>query len=367
MRRRLCEELRKSGVDAAAVLDNANLRYLTGGSIDYSAALVLIEGDACRYVLVTHVLEGERVEEALRYRPDEVFLYSTYPIESDRQYMLVNSVAEALDRVATRYLDPEKATLGIPASWTRASDSNLLSRRWRVRDISAAFMRSRIVKEADEIELIRQAGEILCRGLSVAEELVRPGVREVDVAAEIASEVMRRGGYLGTYPIVASGPRSALPHGRASTRTIGRGELVVVDIVVGFQGYFADATLTLGTEPLPSELRRLLTVAREAQKHALEMLKPGVRAGDVDSAARRLIEMRGYGRFFPHSTGHGVGVEVHEPPRLAPGNSEVLEAGYVVTVEPGVYIGGKGGARFESTVVLTPKGFEVLTPCTKPG
>ena len=113
--------------------------------------------------------------------------------------------------------------------------------------------------------------------------------------------------------------------------------------------------------------KEIYSTVLEAQCRAVEKVAPGVPVSEIDKAARSVIRKAGFGKYFTHSTGHGVGVEVHEPPRLAPGNSEVLEAGYVVTVEPGIYIGGKGGARFESTVVLTPKGFEVLTPCTKPG
>src|SRR5262249_50976279 len=165
--------------------------------------------------------------------------------------------------------------------------------------------------------------------------------------------------------IIASGARSALPHGRASDQVIRPGGFVVCDFGVILAGYCSDQTRTVWVGSVSDEARRVYEAVREAQQAAIRAVRPGARVGEVDAAARKVLRKTGLGKYFTHSTGHGVGLEIHEAPRVAAGQKEVLQAGMVITIEPGVYFPGKWGVRIEDMVVVTANGCEVLTPTGK--
>ncbi len=220
----------------------------------------------------------------------------------------------------------------------------------------------RKVKDEAELKCIRRACELTSEGMKTALETVKPGLREYEVAAEIEYAMRRKGSDGVAFDtIVASGLRSAFPHGGCTHRRIQRGDLVMIDIGAKYNHYRSDLTRTVTVgKPSPRQIR-IYEVVRGAQKKACESLRADVKACDVDAAARQLIEREGYSEFFVHGLGHGVGLDVHEPPSLNPENDEPLKAGNVVTVEPGIYIVDFGGVRIEDTLLVHKNGAEKLT------
>jgi Xaa-Pro aminopeptidase len=220
----------------------------------------------------------------------------------------------------------------------------------------------RKVKDAEELEFMRKAGELTCEGMKTAYEVIRPGVREFEAAAEI-EYAMRRKGSWGTAfeSIVASGARSAYPHGGCTEREICEGDLVVVDIGASYRYYRSDMTRTLVAGKPSEKQKRLYEIVKTAQQRAVEAVKPKAKAKDIDAVARKIIEEAGYGEYFVHGLGHGVGLEVHEPPTLSQQSKDRLMIGNVVTVEPGIYIVDFGGIRIEDTVLVNEHGREKFT------
>ncbi|MEM0358147.1 MAG: Xaa-Pro peptidase family protein [Candidatus Bathyarchaeia archaeon] len=220
----------------------------------------------------------------------------------------------------------------------------------------------RKVKDSGEIELMRKAGELVCEGMKAAYETVKPGVREYEVAAEI-EYAMRRKGSWGTAfdTIVASGARSAFPHGGCTDREIREGDLVVVDIGACYRYYRSDMTRTLVAGKPSEKQKKLYEVVKTAQRKAVQAVKATAKAKDIDTVARKIIEEAGHGVNFVHSLGHGIGLEVHEPPALSQQSKDKLAAGNVVTIEPGIYIVGFGGIRIEDTVLVREQGSEKFT------
>ncbi|MBZ5545226.1 MAG: Xaa-Pro peptidase family protein [Acidobacteriia bacterium] len=224
----------------------------------------------------------------------------------------------------------------------------------------------RCIKDEEEIEYIRQAARATAQALEDVRPLLRPGTRERDLAAEIEYRMRRRGAEGAAFEtIVASGARGAWPHARASSKLLKKSELVILDLGAILCGYAADMTRTVHLGKPRARLRRLYAAVQDAQERALAVVREGVRAGDVDRAARGALGRHGLARYFTHSTGHGVGLEIHERPRLGRGETQRLEAGCVITVEPGVYLEGLGGIRIEDTVLVGSDGPEVLTTASK--
>jgi Xaa-Pro aminopeptidase len=238
--------------------------------------------------------------------------------------------------------------------------------RVRLRPVGGLIEELRCVKDPEEINCIREAGRLTAAAFAEVAGLVRPGVRECDLAAEIEYRMRRRGAEGAAFEtIVASGPRGAWPHARASSKLLKKGELVILDLGAILSQYVADMTRTVYLGQPTRRVRSLYCAVREAQEQAVEAARSGTRARDVDRAARKALTRRGVARYFTHSAGHGVGLEVHEKPRLARGERQRLAVGYVVTVEPGIYLEGFGGIRIEDTVLVGESGPEVLTPASK--
>ncbi len=236
----------------------------------------------------------------------------------------------------------------------------------RVREAPGLVEAARMVKDADEIALLRAAIQMGEGLLPVATKTIRPGVKETEVAAEMEYAARREGAEGMSFDtIIASGPRSALPHGRASTALIPSKGFVVCDFGIIRAGYCSDMTRTLHVGTLSRDARHMYNAVREAQQAAIDQTAPGVKIGDVDLAARRVLKKSGLGKYFTHSTGHGVGLEIHEMPRIAAGNDELLQPGMVITIEPGAYIPGTGGVRIEDMVLVTERSCEVLTTADK--
>jgi Xaa-Pro aminopeptidase len=220
----------------------------------------------------------------------------------------------------------------------------------------------RAIKSRAEIAAIRAAGKLACEVMVEVIALVRPGVRELDLAAEIGYRIRRKGATGESFDaIVAAGQRSALPHARPTDRRIGKNELVVLDLGAILRRYCSDLTRTVFVGRAPARVKRWYRAVLEAQAAACNALRPGVRAQDVDRAARKTLERYNLGRYFVHSTGHGLGLEIHEAPRLGRGQGTRIDAGSVVTIEPGVYIEGVGGIRIEDDAWVTESGSELLT------
>jgi Xaa-Pro aminopeptidase len=226
--------------------------------------------------------------------------------------------------------------------------------------------RLREVKDQEEIARLREAGRVTAAVYQEVLPHVRPGVQERDLAAEIEYRMRKKGAEGAAFEtIVASGPRAAFPHARASSKLLEKGELVILDLGAILSGYAADMSRTVCLGEASRRIQSLYAAVAEAQCRAVQFVGKGIRAGEVDAVARRALKERGVDRFFIHSTGHGVGLEIHERPRLGRGEKSRLKPGCVVTVEPGVYLEGLGGIRLEDTVLVGPEGPEVLTPAPK--
>ena len=224
--------------------------------------------------------------------------------------------------------------------------------------------RLRMVKSAGEIERIRRSVKLNSRAFEQVAARVRPGMKESGLAAELEYRMRRLGAEKPAFEtIVAGGVRSALPHAQPTAAALEG--LVVVDMGAFVEGYASDMTRMLFIGSPNARVKRAYQAVLEAQLAALDAVRPGVTAGRVDDVARAALRAYGLDRAFVHSTGHGLGLEIHEPPRLGKGEKTRLRAGMVITVEPGVYIQGWGGIRIEDTVVVTERGCEVLTPTDK--
>jgi Xaa-Pro aminopeptidase len=235
----------------------------------------------------------------------------------------------------------------------------------------------RIIKDAAEVEYMRHAASLTCSLYEGLLGWIEPEMRERDIAAELEHRARMAGAEAMSFEtIVAAGERSSQPHARATEARIARGDLVTLDFGIVLDGYCSDMTRTFaigfGEKAVPPRLRQRWTEQREvfeavlaAQQAGVNAVRAGVTCGEVDRAARSVLEAAGYGKYFTHSTGHGVGLEIHEAPRVGKESKDVLKAGTVITIEPGVYLPGRFGVRIEDSVLVTEHGAEVLTPVHK--
>jgi Xaa-Pro aminopeptidase len=344
---RLRELMERGGVDALLVSHIPNVFYLSGFTGDSGALLV----EHTRATLLTDSRFTTQAGEELA--PTRIGLKIVKgPLAAAAGPELVRRRFRG--RAA---FEGARVTVAEAARLRKASGGKI---RWR--PVAGWVEQLRRVKDADEIERMREAARLGSKVIGEAISLIRPGVRECDVAAEIEFRMRREGASGPAFEtIVASGARGALPHARATTKAFRPNELVVIDMGAILRHYCSDLTRTVYLGRAPSRVRRWYRAVAEAQTAACQALRPGAACSVPDSAAREVL--RGYGleKAFVHSTGHGLGIEVHEEPRLGRGQSLPLEALSVVTVEPGVYLEGVGGIRVEDDVLVLPGGPELLT------
>ncbi|MCI0519671.1 MAG: Xaa-Pro peptidase family protein [Chloroflexi bacterium] len=230
-------------------------------------------------------------------------------------------------------------------------------------DADALLAAPRACKDASEIAAIRKAVEIAQTALTSALPLFKIGMTEQEFASEMVVHLLRAGGdpTLPFSPIVSAGPNSANPHASPSARAILPGDLLVVDWGAFYQGYCSDLTRTFAIGQVEPQLTAIAQIVLQANQAGRAAAAPGLPASRVDAAARAVIEQAGYGAFFTHRTGHGIGLDPHEPPYMRGDNAALLEPGMVFTVEPGIYLPGRNGVRIEDNVVITPAGAETLS------
>jgi Xaa-Pro dipeptidase len=225
-----------------------------------------------------------------------------------------------------------------------------------------------MTKDENEIAHMRRAAEIAERAMERLLDVgaLRPGRTELEVAADLQVAMLREGGQGEAFsPIVVAGPRSAFPHATPSNRPLAKGDLVIIDWGTTHEGYCSDITRTFVLGSPTPEMERIHDAVLAANQSGRLSIRPGMPAQEVDRAARRAITLAGYGEYFIHRTGHGLGLEVHEPPYVVEGNLDLLQPGMTFTVEPGIYLPGTGGVRIEDDVVVTETGSETLTTLTR--
>lgn len=232
--------------------------------------------------------------------------------------------------------------------------------------VSGLVEKLRIHKDTYELQCIAEAVRIADRAFARITASIKPGVPETEIALELEYLMRRMGAArVGFDTIVASGARSALPHGVATAKLIETGDLVTLDFGAVYRGYHSDITRTVVVGELRPRQEDIYNIVLEAQKNAIASVKAGVRASEVDRAARDIIKKHGYGDYFGHGTGHGLGLNIHEAPRVSANDDTILQDGMAVTVEPGIYLPDWGGVRIEDTVLVTTDGCRVLTSSPK--
>jgi Xaa-Pro aminopeptidase len=350
--KKLREHLATTRFDALLITHLPNIRYLCG--FTGSAGLLLVEEASS--VFFTDVRYDTQAHEEVKAAKVVIARKAVFPALADFW--------------AARRKRAGGWTVGIESEHFTVAEKKKLTRlrpsRITLKDAPSIVERFRMVKDADELALIRAAVGLGAKLFDRAVEVLRPGVKESEVAGEMEFAARRGGAEEMSFPtIIASGARSALPHGRASNQPIAVGGFVVCDFGVILSGYCSDQTRTVWAGNAPADARHVYDAVREAQQAGIDAVHPGASVGDIDAAARKVLKKCGLGRYFTHSTGHGVGLEIHEPPRVAEGQREILQPGMVITIEPGVYFPGKWGVRIEDMVAVTAGGCEVLTPTSK--
>jgi len=345
--RQLQERMAGANVDAFFTLAAPSMRYLTGFTGEEGYLLVLHDG-------VHLVLDGRFTTQAKEECPGvDVILYAGHFSRSIAD-LLVTGHAHWLgfEKERVSFVQAEQMRAAFP-SVTMVPTENVVEGM-------------RIVKDTHELDKMRAAGHIADKAFNAMIHQLKVGMTENDVAALLEYE-MRKAGAQGTSfsTIVGSGARGALPHGIASGKVIRRGEVIVIDFGVNYEGYMSDCTRTVALGKQPTGVLDVYAKLRAAQQLGLDCIKAGVSSRFVDTAVRGKLGESRLAQYFTHSLGHGVGLEIHEAPRLSQGTDTVLEPGQVVTCEPGVYLPGRYGMRIEDSVIVTATGFESLTELPK--
>lgn len=232
--------------------------------------------------------------------------------------------------------------------------------------ISGMIEKIRLIKTPSEIKILKEAAEIADAAFMHIVQYIKPGLTELTVSNELEFFMRKQGAASSSFDtIVASGHRGALPHGVASDKVIEKGELVTLDYGAYYNGYVSDITRTVAVGVPSDELKGIYDIVLEAQLRGMAGIKPGMLGKEADALTRNFITEKGYGEYFGHSTGHGIGLEVHEGPALSVRSDTILEPGMAVTVEPGIYVPGVGGVRIEDDTIITIEGNESLTHSTK--
>ncbi|WP_106768095.1 M24 family metallopeptidase [Paenibacillus faecalis] len=344
---RLRERLHDLGLSAMLVASPINRRYLTG--FTGSAGYVLITSE--QSFLLTD------------------FRYMTQAPEQATGFQVVEHGANVMDTVKELLANEGIASLGFEQEHvTYAAFSTYTKKLEPVHlvPVSGLVEQLRIIKDDEEIKVMQRAADLADATFSHILSIVETGKTEREIDLQMEMFMRSHGATSSSFDtIVASGPRSALPHGVASDRVIEGNEFITFDFGALLDGYCSDLTRTIALGSPDPKLKEIYNIVLEAQLHTLDHIKPGMTGREADALARDVITKYGYGEYFGHSTGHGLGMEVHESPRLSKLSDDVLEPGMVVTVEPGIYLPGLGGVRIEDDIVITETGIHILTSSSK--
>jgi Xaa-Pro aminopeptidase len=337
-------------LDAIVISAGPNVRYLTGFTGD-NAALLVLPG---RSILFTDPrFEIQSAQEAA---------HAGCRIRISRGPLMID-VAAAIKRAGVRRIGYEPARMTCDAFEFLKSK---LPMRASLEPARGWIEELRMVKSAEELARIRRSVETNSKAFEQAVARVRPGMKESDLAAELEYRMRRLGAEKPSFDtIVAGGARSALPHAQPTPARLETGQLVVVDMGALQDGYCSDMTRMLFLGSPGAKVKRMYRAVLEAQLAGIDAVRAGVTTAHVDRAARDVLKGYGLDHAFVHSTGHGLGLEIHEPPRVGKRDKTKLAAGMAITIEPGVYLEGFGGIRIEDTVVVTETGCDILTPTRK--
>jgi len=340
-------KLREINADAALIAKRENYIYLSGFTGTF-ANLIITQDSAfliTDFRYVEQAAEQARLFEIIRYGGK-----------------LEDTLNELLIRKNVNILGFEETHLSF-AEYSKYKEK--LSVKELV-PLGGAVEDLRMVKDETEIEIIRRAVQIADNAFTHILGCIKPGLAEVEIAAEIEYSMKKQGAEGASFEtIVASGLRSSMPHGVASEKKVELGDVITMDFGAVYKGYCSDITRTVFLGRPRKELEHIYNIVLEAQLKSLEGAHKGLKGRDIDHIARKIITDAGFGEEFGHSLGHGVGLEIHEEPRFSPGSKQVMENGMAVTVEPGIYIKGEGGVRIEDLIVINDQNPIVLTKSPK--
>jgi Xaa-Pro dipeptidase len=351
---KLYNELNISGLDAVALNPGPSLVYLTGLHFHLmERPVVVLFAPGQNPAIILPELEMQKVKQ-LAY-PVQVFPYGENPSSWDEVF-----------KKAVKSLGLDGKQIGVEPRAMR------LMEFWHVKagapeadypDASAVLGALRICKDADEIERMRRAVGMAQDGLEATLPLIKMGMTEKEIANELVTQLLHHGSEpeMPFSPIVSSGPNSANPHASPSDRELQAGDLLVVDWGAAYDGYISDLTRTFAVGDVAEEYQKIHKIVQEANAAGRAAGKPGVPCAEVDKAARQVIEKAGYGIYFTHRTGHGIGMEGHEDPYIRGDNMQLLEPGMAYTVEPGIYLPDRNGVRIEDNMIVTATGTESLS------
>ena len=334
--------MKERGIDALLITNPYNLHYMT--QFTGTAGIAIISEDDA--VFITDFRYTEQAEKEIEgYR---IVLHSKTIIEE---------VAVQVKTMQVKVVGFEKdhLTFGLYELYNEKVAAELSP-------VSGLVEKLRMVKTSDELAILQKAAKIADDTFGHIISYIRPGISELDVSNELEFFMRKQGATSSSFSIiVASGLRSALPHGVATDKIIESGDFVTLDYGALYEGYISDITRTIAVGQPSDKLKEIYAVTLEAQELALQGIKPGMTGIEADAIARNYITSKGYGEAFGHSTGHGIGLEVHEAPGLSFRTKTILEPNMVVTVEPGIYLPGIGGVRIEDDIVITEDGNVRLT------
>ncbi|GAA0331403.1 Xaa-Pro peptidase family protein [Oceanobacillus sp. FSL W7-1293] len=339
---RLREKLEENKADAIIIDSPYNRRYLT--NFTGTAGTALITSDKALFIT------------DFRYTEQAAEQAAAFEIIEHKQGM-IQEIANQIDKLGVKRLAFEK-------NYTTYSQFETYQNQFsqELIPVEGIVEALRMIKTPDELEIMKKAAKIADDAFAHIQSFIEPGVKEIDISNELEFFMRRQGATSSSFDtIVASGLRSALPHGVASDKKIEEGELVTLDFGALYEGYCSDITRTVAVGEISAALREIYDIVLEANLRGVKGTKAGMSGKEADALTRDYITEKGYGERFGHSTGHAVGMEVHESPGLSTRSEAILEPGMVVTVEPGIYVPGVGGCRIEDDIVITKDGNERLT------
>ncbi len=341
------EIIEENQLDWILINGGPNFTYLTGKKIETYERPLFLLSNGKRNIIVSPMLEKDRISQIKN--AETVF----YEDSQDPYKILLDKIEEY---GFNKNLVGMDKSIDFPV-YNKVSEKIKFK---KAIDITPSFYEKRSTKSKEEIEKIRKAVEIIQEIYYRLTRYITPGLTEIDVSYSIKKWAEELGADDVLFSAVQSGPNSSIPHHERANRNIRKGDVIVVDIVVSYQGYYGDLTRVYVVGDPPQGFKEKYEAVNHAALKAIEIVRPGIKAEDVDAVARSELKGKGYAEYFIHRTGHGLGIEVHELPNIVAGNDYKLRKGNVFTIEPGIYFSGKYGIRIESNIVVTSDGHIVL-------